>query len=217
MTKIRPYVALDIETTGLDVERVQILQIGWVLDDGISPRDQLEKGSILIQNDEIVYGENYAIGMNAWIFQELMKKKADRKYETCRPEDGIVALMRAIEKAANMALTFDSIEGVARPNQRVQIAGKNVGNFDWPIILNNLKRLKNGPPRSEAIPESEKRLNRVDHRFIDCGAVYFDTFGKNPGFDLICKEANIPEINHDALDDAMAVVIALRHKVGINF
>jgi oligoribonuclease (3'-5' exoribonuclease) len=47
--KLRPYISIDLETTGLDVEKVQILQIGWVIDDGVSPINSLEKGSILIQ------------------------------------------------------------------------------------------------------------------------------------------------------------------------
>ena len=139
MKKIRPYISIDLETTGLDTEKSQILQIGWVIDDGHSPLEQLEKGTVLIQNDQISYGENYAIGMNAWIFQELMKKQADRKYPTRGPQAGLCDLMLAVDKASKLAHTFDIAQGIKRPNQRVQIAGKNVSNFDWPIILNQLK------------------------------------------------------------------------------
>jgi len=217
MSKLRPYISIDLETTGLDVEKVQILQIGWVIDDGVSPIESLEKGSILIQNNQISYGENYAIGMNAWIFQELMKKPAERKYPTKAPQAGIEMLMNAIDKAAKLAHAFDVAQGLKRPNQRVQIAGKNPANYDWPIVLNNLKNIT----VSDSIMEHEcnmsslKRIDKVDHRFIDVGAVYFDTFGKNPSFNDINALVGNTEITHDALDDALDVVIALRYKLGI--
>lgn len=212
---MRPYIAIDIETTGLDVKKVQILQIGWVIDDGVSPRDQLEKGSLLIANPSITYGENYAIGMNAWIFQELMKKQDQRKYPTRKPMAGIHELMVAIKKAAKMAHDYDIAQGAKKPNQRVQIAGKNAGNFDWPIILNNLTLDPDSIGEHECMESALAIVEKVDHRFVDVGAAFYSDFGKNSSFEDICKLANIPPINHDALDDAMAVVIALRWKMGI--
>jgi hypothetical protein len=217
MTKLRPYIAIDLETTGLDTEKSQILQIGWVIDDGVSPRKELQTGSILIQNDSITYGENYAIGMNAWIFQELMKKPADRKYPTRLPQAGILELMIAIDKAAKLAHDFDVATGVKRPSKKTQIAGKNAGNFDWPIIMNTLKNFASGTysMEHEANQSAIAKTGSVDHRFIDCGAVYFDVFGKNPSFNDINTLIGNTEISHDALDDAMDVVIALRNKLGI--
>lgn len=215
MSKLRPYISIDLETTGLNTEKSQILQIGWVIDDGVSPLDKLEKGTLLIQNDQINYGENYAIGMNAWIFQELMKKQAERKYPTTLPQAGIFKLMIAVEKAAKLAHEFDVAQGVKRPNQRVQIAGKNVSNFDWPIILNTMKQVGSSMHENECNMSAMEKLPKVDHKFIDVGAVYFETFGKNPSFNEINALIGNTEISHDALDDAMDVVIALRHKLGI--
>lgn len=213
--KLRPYISVDLETTGLNTEKSQILQIGWVIDDGVSPIDQLEKGTVLIQNDTINYGENYAIGMNAWIFQELMKKQAERKYPTRTLQAGIFDLMVAIDKAAKLAHAFDVAQGLKKPNQRVQIAGKNVSNFDWVIILNQLRKESSSVGEAEYNASAVEKLVKVDHKFIDVGAVYFDTFGKNPGFNEINALIGNTEISHDALDDAMDVVIALRHKLGI--
>lgn len=212
---MRPYISIDLETTGLDTSKVQILQIGWVIDDGVSPIDKLERGSILIQNSEISYGENYALGMNAWIFQELMKKYQDRKYPTMSPQRAIFELMVAVKKAAKLAHDYDVAQGRKKPNQRVQIAGKNPANFDWPIVLNNMKRPVDSVTDAEYQEESLLGVEKVDHRFVDIGAVFYGDFGYNPSFDSICQLANIPPINHDALDDAMAVVIGLRWKMGI--
>lgn len=212
---MRPYISIDLETTGLDTKKVQILQIGWVIDDGVSPRESLEKGSILIQNPAITYGENYALGMNAWIFQELMKKADQRKYPTTGPQEGIFRLACAIKKAAKMAHEYDVANGVKRPNQRVQIAGKNAGNFDWPIVLNNHSGPIDSISDAEYHESALEGIMKVDHRFIDVGGAFFENFGKNPSFELICELVGMPAINHDALDDAMAVVIALRWKMGI--
>jgi hypothetical protein len=57
----------------------------------------------------------------------------------------------------------------------------------------------------------------VDHRFVDCGAIFFDSFGKNPGFEAINKLMQYKSITHDALDDALNVVVALRYRMGMNF
>ena len=198
--KIRPYLAIDIETTGLDVERVQILQIGWVIDDGVSPLDQLKRGSVIIKNETITYGEDFALGMNGWFFQEMSKKEP--KYPVTSPYIGILRLCEALREAASLAYNFDVAQGLEKPSKKVQIAGKNAGSFDWPIILNN-----------EAKHTDKSNFkDLVDHRFLDCGAIFFSDFGKNPGFNDINKLIGWKEINHDALDDAINVVVAIRYK-----
>lgn len=215
MTKIRPYMAIDIETTGLDVERVHILQLGWVIDDGVSPRDQLKRGSIIIKEEVITYGESFALGMNGWLFQEMSKKEP--KYPVMSLCEGLDLFMIAIEKTSAIAYEFDVSQGEKRPSSRVQMAGKNVGPFDFAIlkrvILQNYNvLLKNMNSKTQ----SEKWFSKfVDHRFIDCGAIFFEDFGRNPGFDKICKLIGHPEINHDALADAESVVVACRYKAGI--
>lgn len=210
MGKLRPYLALDIETTGLDTEKSNLLQIGWVIDDGVSPVSQLKRGSLFIQNDVITYGENYALGMNAWIFQELMKPQNERKYPSRVPEVGIAEMLDAVIETSELAQKWDIEQGL-KPGKKVQLAGKNVASFDWPIIRNVLKRL---PDESYKIICSEG-IDLVDHRFIDCGAIFFEKFGRNPGFNAINKHIGWKDINHDALDDAINVVVAIRKLMGI--
>lgn len=196
MAKIRPYLAIDLETTGLDVVKSQILQVGWVLDDGVSPIDQLLRNTFFIENPTITYGENYALGMNAWIFQELMKKELDRKYPTATILDARRDFENALAHTSSMALIYDREMGVKRPSERIQLAGKNVAQFDLPILKNQLNF----------------NSGLLDHRTIDVGSVFFEDFGKNPGFNDINKLVEYKDITHDALDDALNVVVALRFK-----
>jgi len=78
MNRYRPYIALDIETTGLNTRKAQVLQVAAVLDDGVSPIEELDRINYVIKQDEINYGEPYALGMNAWIFQ-MIKDHKDKK------------------------------------------------------------------------------------------------------------------------------------------
>jgi oligoribonuclease (3'-5' exoribonuclease) len=211
MQKIRPYLALDIETTGFNVDFSQILQIGWVIDDGVSPLEALEKGSVFIENPAITYGENDALGMNAWIFEELRKQPADRKYESAAPSVGLGRLIFAVEKVSDLALAFDTENGKNNPSRKVQLAGKNVSNFDWPIIKNNWKIYGTVNVYGMRMDEKNWMRDHLDHRFLDCGTVFFSHFGYNPGFKEINKLIGWKDINHDALDDAINVVVALRY------
>jgi oligoribonuclease (3'-5' exoribonuclease) len=214
MTKLRPYLALDIETTGLDVERVHALQIGWVIDDGVSPLADLKRGSVIINVPRITYGEPYALWLNAWIFDEMVKasKGKSTKYPVLDLGDALNKLAEAIRTTHDLTKKFDESNG--EHPKKVQIAGKNAGSFDWPIILNNAK-----PPMDNAwIREAMYAFEGlVDHRFIDCGAIFFELFGKNPGFEAINKLMQYKSITHDALDDALNVVVALRYRMGMNF
>ena len=211
MSKLRPYLAIDIETTGLDIEKVHCIQIGWVLDDGVSPREQLEKGSFIIDVDKITYGEPYALWLNGWIFDQMVKaaKGKETKYPVTCLADALCYLCDAVKKVKILANKWDEANG-EKP-KKVQLAGKNASGFDWPIIFNNAK--------DNELCQSvlNNLVELIDHRFIDVGGAYFDLFGKNPGFDQINKLIQYKEITHDAVDDAMNVVVALRYRMGMNF
>lgn len=201
MCKIRPYVALDLETTGLDTEKSQILQIGAVLDDGKSPIDQLERINILVENDPILYGEPYAMGLNAWILKELFSKES--KFERTNPPTALKALKAMFDKAAFMGEEYDLAIGKDRPSRKAQVAGKNVGTFDLPIVRNQGFFLGLGD-----------LLENLDHRHIDVGSMYYDEFGRNAGLNSINKLTGRTEVAHDALEDALDVVHAIRYKSG---
>ncbi len=65
-----PYVSIDIETTGLDPETCQILEIGAVWEDWTTPIEKLKTFRALIGHDEY-RGQPYALAMNSKLLYEL--------------------------------------------------------------------------------------------------------------------------------------------------
>ena len=55
--KLRPYLSIDIETTGLDTRKSEILSIGIILDDGVTPIDQLRRREIFIRLNDYSHQE----------------------------------------------------------------------------------------------------------------------------------------------------------------
>jgi len=66
------YVSIDIETTGLDSETCQILQIGAVIEDTANPKplDELPKFMCILEH-ETYSGQPTALSMNSWILKIL--------------------------------------------------------------------------------------------------------------------------------------------------
>src|SRR3972149_7680090 len=58
-----PYLALDVETTGVNIEKVHVLQLAAVYDNGNAIRD-LQTFNEVIAWKEITYGEEYAMNLN---------------------------------------------------------------------------------------------------------------------------------------------------------
>lgn len=61
--KITPYVSIDIETTGLDPEWCQVLEVAAVIDNG-GPIDELPTFSMRVRHDRIT-GQPIGLAMNA--------------------------------------------------------------------------------------------------------------------------------------------------------
>ena len=82
---------------------------------------------------------------------------------------------------------------------RMQLAGKNVAGFDIPILKNNMSE------------EQRTRFsNLIQSRTLDVGSMYATQFGFNPTLDMINKRIGYQAVTHDALEDAMNVVFAIR-------
>jgi DNA polymerase III alpha subunit (gram-positive type) len=187
MKKFTPYVSLDLETTGLSMES-DILEIAAIYDDG-GPIEELKKFHALIRYDKFKHAEMYAIGMNA----ELIK-------------EGL-----SIGIPANNALKefYIWLNSIRTPDsrgklQRLYVAGKNVAGFDIPMLENNY--------RYYAGEANGNITQNFTHRTLDVGSMYFPYFGENVTLgkinELTGRAANV---SHRAMDDAMDVVIAIRH------
>jgi len=199
--KLRPYISLDIETTGLSKTKSEILQIGAILDDGLTPVDKLSTIDVLIRNPHLTHVEYGALKMNMWMFPEM--ENPDSKYTIMPLRNAMADLQRMVFQGILIAQEWDKAKGYT-PKEAIQFAGKNVGSFDAPIIDNACARW-GVPP-----------LKGTCYRTIDPGSLYLEEFGTNRGLGKINKLTGREPVCHHAVDDAMDVVYAIRKKVGVD-
>lgn len=118
------YISLDIETTGLDPETCQVLELAMVLEDteNIQPVDDLPHFRILIEPPGPIRGEPYALWMNAELLQDIATGQ------------GILE-SQAFRKARNWLITqgYDT-----HKDSRAFVAGKNVAGFDLKFLPKTL-------------------------------------------------------------------------------
>lgn len=190
----RPYVAIDIETTGID-DRSHILQISAVFDDLVTPIDQLPKLDLPIKYKEITYSEPYAIGMNA----ELFKKMMNKDFVSYTPTEAALRLVEFLQEVQ----TLCGVDYNGRPN-KIIMSGKNVASFDIPKIQKFLTG-------TYLVAFN----NLVHYKTLDVGSLYYDVFQDNVSLSKINELTGRKEVSHNALDDAFDVVYAVRHKLGV--
>lgn len=172
-----PYLSLDVETTGVDIQRVHVLQLAAVYDNG-KPLQELQTFDAVIAWPTITYGEEYAMNLNKHLLE-----RADRN-------DRVVNVGTAREN-------FEKWLAVVQPEGRITVAGKNAAGFDLPILTNNVNRFF---------------FRRFLRRVLDPGSMYTEEFDHIPDQGEINKLIGRQPVSHDALDDCMDVVHAIRHK-----
>ena len=147
---MRPYVSVDIETTGIDDDS-HILQIAAVYDDLKTPINELPKFNHAIKYEKLTHCEPYALGMNA----ELLKKMMNKDFPTSSPHDSCVAFLNWL-----LSLGFNT-------KDRTLFAGKNVASFDIPKLKLHFYKHSRGLNFDDLI----------HYKTLDVGSLYFDTFG----------------------------------------
>ena len=178
------YLSIDIETTGLDPEKCQIIEVGAVIDD-------LTKPDIAI-NDLPVYhcyvkqneysGTPFALSMHPEKFRRIANEEPGYNY--LYPGDVWYDLKAFL-------LMNKWTEGP------LILAGKNVASFDYQF----LKRLRNFGSDFG-----------ISHKMMDPAMLYLrpddDVL---PGLDVCMDRAGIKgEVPHNAVDDAKLVIQVLR-------
>ena len=111
-----PYVSIDIETTGLDRQKVHVLQLAAVYDNGQDIED-LPTFDRVIKWPVISHGEEYAMNLNRGLIR--------RAYQN----DQVVSIEEA-------RLDFEEWLEKVQPSGRFTAAGKNIQGFDMPILVN---------------------------------------------------------------------------------
>ena len=172
-----PYVSIDVETTGTDIDKCHVLQLAAVYDDG-SHVESLSTFNVVIRWPVLYHGEEYALNLNKGLLERAYKK------------DRVIFIEEARE-------SFDKWLYSVQPEGRLTPAGKNLQGFDMPILGN---------------PVNAFYLKRFNRRSLDPGSMFAEDFDHVPSLGEINKVTGRKAVSHDALDDCMDVVYAIRHK-----
>ncbi len=180
------YVSIDIETTGLDEENCQILELGAMIDDWVTPVEDLPVFHCYIKHDRIK-GEAFALSMHSVILERIAKGSC---FNTLKPSDVGESLAKWL------------FENKVEPHH-VLAAGKNFAAFD----LQFLKRLNSGFLETKFIDHV-----RFKHRFIDPGMLWMMPGDTEPPNTKTCMErAGLPgDVAHTAVEDARVVIQLVR-------
>jgi DNA polymerase III epsilon subunit-like protein len=183
------YVSIDLETTGLDPIRNQILEFGAVIEDTENPLpyDELPTFQVYIDNGDLIQGNAYALQMNAAILKRIATKEEGFRY------------IKPYQLGEEFA-KFLTSNWFTKKNGKVKlnVAGKNFGAFD-------LQFLNNCDLFTDDIT--------ISHRIIDPAMLYMDweTHDSLPNLTQCKALAGIAgEVTHNAVEDAIDVIKVLR-------
>jgi oligoribonuclease len=184
------YCSIDIETTGLNPERHQILEFGAIVDDLSDPRpfEELPKFHTYIIHDHIV-GDPFALAMNADILR-IIANRHDDEYKDLQ-----------FYEPDRFPQWFGRWLDEQCPGGDVTPAGKNFGSFDLQFL--------------SRISTWEGWVN-IGHRTLDPGSLYFDpkVDDKIPNLSKCKERAGLDDttVDHTAISDAWDVCQVLRKK-----
>lgn len=213
--KFRPYISMDIETTGLDRERAQILEIAAVFDDLESPLDKLPTFQAKIHYDHLDYAEFYALKMNKELINELSRSPSQQE-NVMTFQGAMSRFMEFVGHAIKKLVDYESIQLRKYPDEMIHVAGKNVSSFDIPITQNQIKAQFENKVEAQELLEDMKKV--LHFRYIDVGSLYMVEFnGYIPTLSAINQLIGREKVSHKALDDAFDVICAIRHKFGVPF
>lgn len=184
---MKPYLAIDIETTGIDII-CEVLQIAAIYDNGEENISDMKTFEVKIKHENFVATPSAMI-MNHDLILEIENSKSDD-----------------VTTPAKAAIRFcNFLSGIFASVNKVTIAGKNVAVFDVP----RLERFVNKYHPSKKWAEFD-----WNYRCLDIGSLYFPDFGEVVSLSRINGRIGRKDVSHDALDDTKDVVYAIRNKIG---
>jgi hypothetical protein len=187
-------VYLDIETTGLDTNAHQIVEIGAIADGGLlwdKPIDQLPQFQCFVRH-AMYHVDPYCI--------PAMAQRADALKTKGLP------VMEALESLIVwMQKAFWDSRDLAKGDQTVVLCGKNVGSFDYQFFK----------PLGIGCKMREYGL-KLSHRFFDVGSMMVNIVDIKSGVDMpqlseCLGRLGLPNhVPHTALEDALLVAKCVR-------
>ena len=194
------YVSIDIETTGLDPETCQILQVGAVIEDtqNLVPLEELPKFNCIVEHPAYT-GSPYALWLNSNLLKILGDMESLKKDERLdyRKSHNILPV-GTVAASFNMWLSHNGFEQSETGGIVINVAGKNFASFDKHFLV----KLPNWPARIQ-----------MRQRIMD-PAILFMNWQKDeslPNLNKCIERAGLSgEVSHDAVDDAIDVVRVIR-------
>lgn len=197
------YISIDLETTGLDSEKNQILEFGAVLEDTneILPMDDLPTfHAYIVHPYNTITGDIFALNMNAGIIDKLKNKdELSDEYNFIKVEDLAERFMFWLhQNGFELKVKKEGTDEEYKCSETLTVAGKNFASFDKKFLDN--------------VPNWNK-LIRIRHRVIDPSVLFVDWHNDNalPSLDQCKEKAGIEGVvTHLAVDDAKDVIELLR-------
>ncbi len=190
------YISVDIETTGIDPEVDQVLEIGAIIEDtcNLLSFDKIPKFKCIVEHNKYT-GNAFAINLNQRIFEILAKIPDGRKDMVAHCQYKVDHNILTPQQAVNEFTKFLRNNNI---QSGYSAAGKNYAGFDNLF----LKKFENWP--------------KAHQRVIDPGVLFVD-FRKDwitPNLETCKQRAGLSntKVSHDALEDAWDVIQVLRAK-----
>ena len=201
---MRPYLAIDIETTGRSKTKSEVLEIAVVFDDGFTPISELPRYNWIVKMDSYSYSEPMGLLLN----RRLLEAQLDPKIEKLEPREVFSRLLTYVKWVAKTPCYQWDLENVGEPlaTEKVSLAGKNTASVVLPTLVNFF--LRQGIPQESV----DTLLDLISDRHIDLGSLYYPKFSYVPAVEQINRLTGREfERQYRAIEDAFDAVYAVRH------
>lgn len=194
------YVSIDIETTGLDPENCQVLQIGAVIEDthNVLPLDKLPRFECIVEHAEYT-GSAYALWLNSNLLKTLGAMESLQKDERLdyRRSNNIIPA-GTVSSSFYLWLTANGFQPGAQGAVTINVAGKNFASFDKNFLVK--------------LPGWLGKI-QMRQRILDPAVLFMDWQKDDalPNLNTCLQRSNFSgEVSHNALEDAIDVVRVFR-------
>ncbi len=189
-----PYVSIDIETTGLNPQTCQVLEIGAVIDNG-GPVEALPKFRAVLKHDSF-RGEAYAFSMHPTLLREIALVKVPKSYCVENDLSTAACIMRP-DQVVERFINFLTFYGVPT-DKGFTPAGQNYASFDKAFL-------------EQCVPRWKSDV-KIKHRTIDTGNLFWRKDDEYlPDTQECYRRAGLPvHVAHTAIEDAVGVVKLIR-------